>query len=107
LIPESAERGALGVIGEHGSDTKRCFERFLEKKHLEPLEWQGARIPVYRGWVPVRRQIGTAKFIWWVTRLPGQSLNCRGNRDRFSRRARRLAGTFAERQEPGAYGIAA
>ncbi len=45
LIPESAERGALGVIGEHGRDTKRCFERFLEKKHLEPLEWQGARIP--------------------------------------------------------------
>src|SRR6202795_389203 len=61
LIPESSERGALGVIGEHGSDTKRCFERFLEKKHLEPLEWQGARIPVYRGWVPVRRQIGNGE----------------------------------------------
>ncbi len=61
LIPESAERAALGVIGEHGSDTKRCFERFLEKKHLEPLEWQGARIPVYRGWVPVRRQIGNGE----------------------------------------------
>ncbi len=58
LIPESAQRGALGVIGEHGRDTKRCFESFLEKKKLEPLEWQGARIPVYRGWVPVRRQIG-------------------------------------------------
>jgi len=61
LIPESPERAALGVIGEHGSDTKRCFERFLEKKHLEPLEWQGARIPVYRGWVPVRRQIGNGE----------------------------------------------
>jgi flavin-dependent dehydrogenase len=58
LIPESAERGALGVIGEHGRDTKRCFEDFLERKKLEPLEWQGARIPVYRKWVPVRRQIG-------------------------------------------------
>jgi flavin-dependent dehydrogenase len=58
LIPESRERGALGVIGQHGRDTKRCFERFLEKKALEPLEWQGARIPVYRGWVPVRRQMG-------------------------------------------------
>jgi len=58
LIPESAQRGALGVIGEHGRDTKRCFEDFLEKKKLEPLEWQGARIPVYRKWVPVRRQIG-------------------------------------------------
>jgi len=61
LIPESPERAALGVIGEHGTNTKRCFERFLEKKHLEPLEWQGARIPVYRGWVPVRRQIGNGE----------------------------------------------
>src|SRR5204863_2867206 len=61
LIPESPERGALGVIGEHGRDTKRSFERFLEKKQLEPLEWQGARIPVYRDWVPVRRRIGNGE----------------------------------------------
>ena len=58
LVPESSERGALGVIGEQGSETKRRFERFLEKKHLEPLEWQGARIPVYRKWVPVRKRMG-------------------------------------------------
>ena len=58
LIPESPERGALGVIGEHGRDTARCLARFLEKKQLEPLEWQGARIPVYRRWVPVKRRIG-------------------------------------------------
>jgi digeranylgeranylglycerophospholipid reductase len=58
LVPESAERGALGVIGEDGRDTKRAFERFLERKHLEPLEWQGARIPVYKRWVPVRRRVG-------------------------------------------------
>lgn len=61
LIPESAERAAVGVIGEHGRDTKRCFENFLEKKKLDPLDWQGARIPVYRGWVPVRRQIGNGE----------------------------------------------
>jgi flavin-dependent dehydrogenase len=61
LIPESPERAAVGVIGEYGRDTKRCFERFLEKKRLEPLEWQGARIPVYHGWVPVRRQIGNGE----------------------------------------------
>ena len=61
LIPESPERGALGVIGEHGRDTKRCFDRFLEKKNFEPLEWQGARIPVYRGWVPVQRTVGNSE----------------------------------------------
>jgi digeranylgeranylglycerophospholipid reductase len=58
LVPESRERAAVGVIGEHGHDTRRVFERFLERKGLEPIEWQGARIPVYRKWVPVRRRIG-------------------------------------------------
>lgn len=61
LIPESAERAAVGVIGELGRDTKLALERFLERKNLEPLEWQGARIPVYRGWVPVRRAIGNGE----------------------------------------------
>ncbi len=61
LVPESAERGALGVIGEHGRDTRRMFERFLEKKGLTPLEWQGARIPVYRTWVPIKRRVGNAE----------------------------------------------
>ena len=59
LIPESAERGALGMIGEDGRDTARCLARFLEKKGMEPLEWQGARIPVYKRWVPVKKRMGT------------------------------------------------
>jgi len=58
LVPESPERGALGVIGEDGCDTKRAFERFLEKKQMHPLEWQGARIPAYKRWIPVRRRLG-------------------------------------------------
>jgi flavin-dependent dehydrogenase len=58
LIPESAERGALGVIGESGPETRRALEQFLEKRKLDPIEFQGARIPVYRNWVPVRRQVG-------------------------------------------------
>src|SRR5438309_923052 len=61
MIPESAERAALGVIGEDGRDTARCMARFLEKKQMEPLEWQGARIPVYRRWVPVKRRIGNGE----------------------------------------------
>lgn len=58
LIPESPERAAVGVIGENGRATKTCFDRFLEKKGFEPLGWQGARIPVYRNWVPVQRKLG-------------------------------------------------
>ena len=58
LIPESPERAALGIIGE-GADTKKRLARFLEKKNMEPLEWQGAQIPVYRKWVPVKRRVGS------------------------------------------------
>lgn len=61
LIPESNQRAALGIIGEDGRDTSRCIARFLEKKRIEPLQWQGARIPVYRKWVPVRRRVGNGE----------------------------------------------
>ncbi len=58
LIPESPTRGALGLIGETGPETRGHLEKFLEKRKLDPVEFQGARIPVYKHWVPVRRQIG-------------------------------------------------
>src|SRR5580698_254308 len=58
LIPESPTRGALGLIGETGPETRILLENFLEKRGLTPVEFQGARIPVYTGWVPVRRRVG-------------------------------------------------
>jgi flavin-dependent dehydrogenase len=71
LIPESATRGALGLIGETGTDTRRHLEQFLEKRKLDPIEFQGARIPVYSGWVPVRRQVG-AGSVYLVGDAAGQ-----------------------------------
>jgi flavin-dependent dehydrogenase len=62
LIPENESRGALGIIGEgSGQETKKRIERFLEKKNMEPIEWQGARIPVYRKWIPVERRVGNGR----------------------------------------------
>jgi flavin-dependent dehydrogenase len=58
LIPESATHGALGLIGEDGAATRLALERFLEKKQFEPISYQGARIPVYKHWIPVERPIG-------------------------------------------------
>jgi digeranylgeranylglycerophospholipid reductase len=60
LIPESRERGALGVIGETGPETRRRLEQFMDKRGFEPIAFQGARVPVYSNWVPVRRQLGDA-----------------------------------------------
>ena len=48
------------MIGESSADTKPRLERFLEKRQLDPIEFQGARIPVYTRWVPVRRQVGNS-----------------------------------------------
>jgi flavin-dependent dehydrogenase len=58
LIPESPTRGALGLIGVTGPETRLHLEKFLEKRKLDPIEFQGARIPLYKKWVPVRRQVG-------------------------------------------------
>ncbi|HEV2289459.1 MAG TPA: NAD(P)/FAD-dependent oxidoreductase [Candidatus Acidoferrales bacterium] len=58
LIPESAERGALGLIGEVGSEARRHLEAFLLKRKLDAVSFQGARIPVYRNWVPMRKNLG-------------------------------------------------
>ena len=57
LIPESSERGALGLIGVDGQRTRRCLERFMEKRHFKALAFQGARIPVYERWVPIERKL--------------------------------------------------
>ena len=57
LIPHSPTQGVLGLIGEDGVTTKAVLERFLEKHHFDPLGFQGARIPIYTGWTPVRRQL--------------------------------------------------
>ena len=61
LIPESAERAVLGLIGEEGQETRRCLERFMEKRGFTPLGYQGARIPVYEWWTPVERRVGAGR----------------------------------------------
>lgn len=60
LIPESDQRGALGLIAEDGQTGRRCLERFLERHRLEPLGFQAARIPCYTRWVPPQRRVGSA-----------------------------------------------
>ena len=59
LIPDGPSRGALGVIGEDGAATRRRFQRFLERVGFAPLEYQGARIPIYTGWDRVSRRMNS------------------------------------------------
>jgi flavin-dependent dehydrogenase len=71
LIPESGRQGVLGLIGEDGQETRRCLERFLEKRGLEPVAFQAARIPVYTRWVPVRRRLAAGE-VYLVGDAAGQ-----------------------------------
>lgn len=71
LIPDSPTHGVLGLIGEHGQDTHRRLEAFLERRHLVPQSFQGARIPRYRGWVPVLRHVGGGR-VYLVGDAAGQ-----------------------------------
>jgi len=57
LIPHSPTEGVVGLIGEDGAETRSVLERFLERRHLAARGFQGARIPIYTGWTPVRRQL--------------------------------------------------
>ncbi len=61
LIPESPTKGALGLIGEDGQEARRSLDTFLEKRRFEPLAFQGAKIPVYKWWVPVKRRVGAGR----------------------------------------------
>ena len=61
LIPESAERAVLGLIGEDGDEARHCLDRFMEKRGFTPLGYQGARIPVYDRWTPVERRVGAGR----------------------------------------------
>jgi len=71
LIPEANGRGALGLIGVNGVETRKALERFLEKKNFDPISFQGARIPVYTGWVPVERKLGGGR-VYLVGDAAGQ-----------------------------------
>lgn len=57
LIPESHERGVLGLVGDERAPLRPTLQRFLERQQLEPLGFQGARIalhrPKFRSWVNV------------------------------------------------------
>jgi flavin-dependent dehydrogenase len=71
LIPESARRGALGLIGVDGHETRRCLDRFMEEKKFCPLGYQGARIPAYTRWTPVEKRIGRGR-VYLVGDAAGQ-----------------------------------
>jgi flavin-dependent dehydrogenase len=71
LIPESERRGALGVIGVDGAETRRKLDAFLEETGLEPLEYQAAHIPAYEKWIRFHKRVGSGE-VYLVGDAAGQ-----------------------------------
>lgn len=62
LVPESPTQAALGVIGEDGAAMRQRLDRFLEEQDLKALSYQGAKIPAYERWTPVRERLGDGQI---------------------------------------------
>lgn len=61
LIPESEGRAAVGLIAEDGRQARQSLDDFLEAHRLEPLDYQGARVPLYAHRPPPWRQISGSR----------------------------------------------
>jgi flavin-dependent dehydrogenase len=71
LIPDSPTRGVLGLIGKGGPATQPDLESFLDRRGLDPIEFQSARIPAYTRWTPAHRRMGNG-HIYLVGDAGGQ-----------------------------------
>ncbi|MBI2238265.1 MAG: NAD(P)/FAD-dependent oxidoreductase [Actinobacteria bacterium] len=58
LIPESQQRGAVGVIGEDGPHLRRRLDAFLENEGFAPLSYQAGRAPLHVRWIRHHRRLG-------------------------------------------------
>lgn len=47
LIPESSSKGVVGLVGDHGSQTRESLKTFLADHDLEPETYQAAQVALY------------------------------------------------------------
>lgn len=47
LIPESDERGVLGLVGDKADETRRLLDRFMARLGLQALCYQGAQVAMH------------------------------------------------------------
>ncbi|MBC7232382.1 MAG: NAD(P)/FAD-dependent oxidoreductase [Chloroflexi bacterium] len=64
LIPESQDRGVVGLIAENRHQARRTLDHFLSVQNLEPLDYQSAPVPFYTpNSAPWRRISGARIFL--------------------------------------------
>lgn len=63
LIPESAERGVVGLVADDRSKIRQLLQRFLDRHQLEPLSYQGGRVAMHHPQLCPWGQVGTMRVL--------------------------------------------
>lgn len=63
LIPESHERGVVGLVGDNRFNTKELLQRFLSKHRLQPLAYQAAQVALYHPSLRPWSTVGTTPVL--------------------------------------------
>jgi flavin-dependent dehydrogenase len=63
LIPESATRAVVGLVGDERAQMRHLLRRFLEREGFKALSYQGARIALYHPRLKPYTQVGTAPVL--------------------------------------------
>lgn len=64
LIPDSPDTGVLGLIGETSGNARPLLDEFLEEKgEYEPLEYQGAMIPLHQPFRRISARRGSGRVL--------------------------------------------
>lgn len=63
LIPESPDRGVVGLMTDAGVNPGPRLRAFLQRMGLAPMAFQGARVALYHPQVPGYRRIGQVELL--------------------------------------------
>jgi flavin-dependent dehydrogenase len=63
LIPDSTEYGVLGLVPERNSNVREDLESFMIEHAYEPLEYQGAMIPLHQRSRKIEWSVGGSRVL--------------------------------------------
>lgn len=63
LIPESTERGVVGLVGDDRAETRSLLQHFLDRHGFEPLAYQGAMVAMHHPRLRVSTRIESAPVL--------------------------------------------
>lgn len=63
LIPECDETGVVGLIAERSATARLLLDHFLDEHGLDPIEFQGAMIPLHQPWRRIESRSGQGRLL--------------------------------------------